>query len=297
MAIKIITAAILCFGIVSADDITVADLSARLDSLEKRLDGQTASGEELASTEDISALRSSLKTLTGRLEELEHLLREKTGISAVHETKTIAIGPTVAPPIDDSEQSDSGEEADLTSLPDEEAVLKLMEKKNTPELPEKNADKNPSDAKKALEKIRSEKTKEAEKKSPTLQSGSPLAQYNTAMALYDKKEYEKSQKAFADFIKNNPSDKLTHQAYYWQGDCFMKIKQIAKAKGCFAQSYQKDKTGPKAPESLFGLGAALSQENKQQQACTAWKKLQTDYPKLSPDLKKKVQDAKTKNKC
>lgn len=293
MTIKIITAAILFFGVVLADDITIGDLSARLDSLEKRLDGQTSSGEEIASTEDIESLKNTLKALTGRLEEVEHLLRERTGISAVHETRTIAIGPTVAPPIDESEQTNDVEGPNTKTLSDEEAVLKLMEKKNTLEIQPKTPDKKSSD----LEKLRSEKTKEAEKKSPTLQSGSPLAQYNTAMALYDKKEYEKSQEAFADFIKNNPSDQLTHQAYYWQGDCFMKIKQAAKAKGCFAQSYQKDKKGPKAPDSLFGLGAALSQENKKQQACTAWKKLQTDYPKLSPDLKKKVQDAMTKNKC
>ena len=77
----------------------------------------------------------------------------------------------------------------------------------------------------------------------------------------------------------------------------MKVKQSAKAKTCFIESYQKDKAGPKAPESLYGLSAALSQQNKKQQACTVLKKLQTDCPKLSPDLKKKVQDAKTKNKC
>ena len=290
MKLTLIIAVVFSLGLALSDDITVGDLSARLDSLEKKVEGQSSSGEELPSVEEFETLKKNLKILTGRLEELEHVVYGKLGISAAHETQTIAVSPSIIPPGKKEQNQQENEEEQTTFLPDEEATLKLMKKK----------EEKPSKAlspKKNIEKTRADKTKEAEKNSPSLQSGSPLAQYNTAMALYDKREYDKSQKAFAEFIKNNPKDALVHQAYYWQGNCLINTNQIPKAKLSFVQSYQKNKTGPKAAEALFELGNTLLKDKKRDQACTAWKKLQVDYPKMSPELQKKLQEAKTKNKC
>lgn len=214
--------------------------------------------------ERVDTLTQDLKKLYGRYEELEFRLNQLE-----------KRGATIAPA--------SGNASGLSE--DDAAILKMM---TTHEANSKQE---------AVKKLRDEKTKEAVKTAPSLASGPAVASYDAAFALYKKADYSKAEKAFAFFIKQNPKDKMVHQALYWQGDCQLKTNQLNTAKVSFVQCYQKDQKGAKTPDALFGLGQVLLKENKQQQACTAWKKLEADFPKMPADLKKKLQDAKKAAKC
>lgn len=267
-------------GFGAASDVTIGDLSARLDDLEKKVDGQSPSGESYATVADIEALRQEFKGMID-------------GIRQERASGGMALAQNIAPPsliasgsieqnVKTTDASDNG--ADIAGLSDEEAVLKLMENKAT-------------NKKEAVEKLRDNRTHEAEKNAPTLETGSPVAQYNEALALYKKGEYNKAERAFTSFIKLNPKDKMVHQAYFWQGDCRVHQNKNDAAKRAFVQSYQENKKGARAPDALYNLGLLLAQDKKTPQACTAWRKLQADFPKLPADLKKKLDVSKKKHKC
>lgn len=273
----------LTVGVCAASDVTIGDLSARLDDLEKKVDGQSPSGESYATAADIEALRQEFKGM------IDTLRQERAGGGMAPTQNTASpsligagsIGHDTGA-IDTPDSSD--DDTDVNGLSDEEAVLKLMANKST-------------DKKEAVEKLRDKRTHEAEKNAPSLETGSPVAQYNEALSLYKKGEYDKAERAFTSFIKLNPKDKMLHQAYFWQGDSRVHQKKNDAAKTAFVQCYQENKKGPRAPDALYNLGLLLAQDKKTTQACTAWRKLQTDFPKLSPDLKKKLDASKKKHKC
>lgn len=138
---------------------------------------------------------------------------------------------------------------------------------------------------KDLEKIREKATQKAQEVTPTLPAGDGEAAYNVAFALHDKGEYAKAEKAFSEFIKNNPKDNLVSQALYWKGDCCVQLRNFKDAKVIFVNAFKKNPKGPKAPHSLLKLGEVFAMEGKKENAGVIWDRLENTFPNMKSDMK------------
>lgn len=131
-----------------------------------------------------------------------------------------------------------------------------------------------------------------------LPAGTPQAQYDYALSLMLKQQdFAKAETALQAFIEKNPKDGLTGNAHYWLGETFYVRKNYQDAAFAFAEGFQKFPKGNKAPDSLLKLGMSLERLEKRREACTAYSRLLSTFPKANARLKARVQRERSKAKC
>jgi tol-pal system protein YbgF len=131
-----------------------------------------------------------------------------------------------------------------------------------------------------------------------LPAGMPKAQYDYALSLMLKQQdFAKAETALKSFIETNPNDRLTGNAHYWLGETFYVRKSYQDAAFAFAEGFQKYPTGNKAPDSLLKLGMSLDRLEKRREACTAYSRLLSTFPKAGARLKARVQREQSRAKC
>lgn len=125
----------------------------------------------------------------------------------------------------------------------------------------------------------------------------PQEQYDAAFALLRQADYDNAGKAFKTFIDKNPKDKLVGNAKYWYGETLYVRGQLDEAAVAFADAWQQDPQGAKAPDSLLKLAMSLGATGKTQDACTAIGELKTKYPNASPTVRSRASEEASKLKC
>jgi tol-pal system protein YbgF len=125
----------------------------------------------------------------------------------------------------------------------------------------------------------------------------PQEQYDAAFALLRQADYDAAGKAFKDFIDKNPKDKLASNAKYWYGETLYVRGELDQAAVAFADAWQQDPQGVKAPDSLLKLAMSLAATGKAQDACTALGELKTKYPNASPTIHSRAAEEASKIKC
>jgi tol-pal system protein YbgF len=131
-----------------------------------------------------------------------------------------------------------------------------------------------------------------------LPAGTPQKQYDYALSLMLKQQdFAKAETALKAFIEQNPKDKLTGNAYYWLGETYYVRKSYQDAAFSFAEGFQTFPKNNKAPDSLLKLGMSLERLKKRKEACTAYSRLLSTFPKSAPRLKARVQREQRRAKC
>lgn len=126
---------------------------------------------------------------------------------------------------------------------------------------------------------------------------SPQEAYDRAFNLLRQARYEDAEKAFKDFIDNNPKDKLLDNAKYWRAETLYARQHFAEAATGFADAFQQNPQGNKAPDSLLKLAMSLTALNRAADACTALGELKTKYPNASSTVKTRATEQRAKLKC
>lgn len=126
---------------------------------------------------------------------------------------------------------------------------------------------------------------------------SPQEEYDHAFALLRQANYDDAEKAFKDFIENNPKDKLLDNAKYWYAETLYVRGRFADAASGFADAYQQNVQGNKAPDSLLKMAMSLSALNKTADACVALAQLKAKYPNASSTVKTRAAEQINKLKC
>jgi TolA-binding protein len=261
-------------------DESYGDLSARVGDLEKRMGGQSASGEDFATQEDLEALKNQIKELRGRIEVLEY---QASKTATVTGTPSTVSAPSTS--MDNSEVVADDEAAE----DDVEAILQDLA----------TAPASGKDA------ARDKATEKAEKEAPTgiLEKSDDSAQYNQAMALYKKKEYPEAEEAFRYYVKQYPKGKQITQAKLHIAECELAIATETKQKGIaktaaadFAAAYKAHPKGSAGAQALLGMAQSIKLRGETKKACVVLKKLKADFPK-EKSIMPKVKDLSKQYKC
>ena len=125
----------------------------------------------------------------------------------------------------------------------------------------------------------------------------PEEQYERAFNFLREADYANAEDAFKTFIDKNPKDKLLDNAKYWYGETLYVRARFDEAAVAFADAYQQNPKGVKAPDSLLKLGMALGALNKIPDACVTFNELKIKYPNATSAIKSRAEEERAKLKC
>ena len=125
----------------------------------------------------------------------------------------------------------------------------------------------------------------------------PREQYARAFSLLEKRNYQEAGDGFSEFLKANPNDPLAENARYWLGETYYARGEYARSAEIFLESYEKNKTGPKAPDTLLKLGLSLSGLDKKKEACASFRELNRAFPNAPDSVKEKAGQERKRLGC
>ena len=110
------------------------------------------------------------------------------------------------------------------------------------------------------------------------QTNGPRAQFDAAMNMLSKAQYDEARAAFRSFADNNPRDPLAPQSVYWIGRVAYVQKDYPGAARAFAEVIKRYPSSANAPESMLKLGQSLLAAGQKKEGCTALAALKRKYP-------------------
>ena len=90
------------------------------------------------------------------------------------------------------------------------------------------------------------------------------------------------------FVQRYPNDPLAGNAQYWLGETYYVRKDYENAATAFAEGYQKYPESGKAADNLLKLGMSLGNLGKKSEACSAFARLDRDFPTAPANVKDRV---------
>lgn len=277
---------------VAGDCATVADLSDRMDKLEKSMKNlnKKLGNNYVGSTKRPADDKTDAAVV--QAQDLEENVRQLTG-----DVERMTFERE-----EEAEKQKRIQEDNNQRFIDLENRIKEIER----QLRQANEEKERAEkALKAAEKLRKDKEAAAQKAEKdkkdkikaTYGKKEAKTLYNEAFAAIKKQNYKSAESQFEAFLELHPKNSLAGNAQYWLGESYFARGQFDKAAVAFAEGFQKYRDSQKAPDNLFKLGLTMARLNKKQEACIAFKNFLTEYPKVSDSMTKRLQKEMNKLSC
>jgi len=126
---------------------------------------------------------------------------------------------------------------------------------------------------------------------------SPKKQYEFATSFLKVGDYSMAERAFREFVNNNPEHDLAGNAQYWYAETF-RIRQLyTDAASAYLEGYQKYPKGEKAPINLLKLGVSMVQIGEKDQGCKMINGVAKQYPKANQSVIQKAKYESQKFEC
>ena len=126
---------------------------------------------------------------------------------------------------------------------------------------------------------------------------SPEKQYEFATSFLKIGDYSTAERAFREFVLNNPEHKLAGNAQYWYAETF-RIRQLyTDAASAYLEGYQKYPKGEKAPVNLLKLGVSMVQIGEKDQGCKMINGVEKQYPNANQSVIQKAKYESQKFEC
>ncbi len=122
-------------------------------------------------------------------------------------------------------------------------------------------------------------------------------QFDAAMTLLAKAQYDQSRAAFQSFADQHPKDDLAPQAVYWVGDIAYVQKDYQNAARSFVVLLKNYGSSGRAPESMLKLGQSLVALNQKAEGCTTLGALPSKYPQASKTVLTQAKAARIAAHC
>lgn len=130
-----------------------------------------------------------------------------------------------------------------------------------------------------------------------INANDPQIMYDNAMKAYNSGLYDEAELAYEDILKQFPSHALASNAQYWLGEIYLKRQEYAKAKNAFKDGYEKYKNGNKGADSLYRLATTFEALNDTERACLILMSFEDEYPSGHAEIRAKVISERLKLKC
>jgi tol-pal system protein YbgF len=122
-------------------------------------------------------------------------------------------------------------------------------------------------------------------------------QFDGAMKLLSQAQYDEASAQFRTFADAHPQDALAPQAVYWIGDIAYVQKDYANAARAFAEEIKKYPTSERAPLSMLKLGQSLIAMNRKREGCTFLDALHAKYPAAEKTVEEQAHAARRAAGC
>ena len=130
-----------------------------------------------------------------------------------------------------------------------------------------------------------------------LPEGTPKEQYEFATSFLKVGDYNMAERAFREFVDNNPENELSGNAQYWYAETF-RIRQLyTDAASAYLEGYQKYPESEKAPINLLKLGVSLVQIGEKDQGCLMIAGVKKQYPNATQSVLQKAKYEEKKFEC
>ncbi len=130
-----------------------------------------------------------------------------------------------------------------------------------------------------------------------LPTGTPKEQYEFATSFLKVGDYNMAERAFREFVDNNPDSELSGNAQYWYAETF-RIRQLyTDAASAYLEGYQRYPKSEKAPINLLKLGVSLVQIGEKDQGCLMIAGVKEQYPNATQSVLQKAKYEENKFEC
>ena len=130
-----------------------------------------------------------------------------------------------------------------------------------------------------------------------LPEGTPKEQYEFATSFLKVGDYNMAERAFREFVDNNPDNEFSGNAQYWYAETF-RIRQLyTDAASAYLEGYQKYPKSEKAPINLLKLGVSLVQIGEKDQGCLMIGGVKKQYPNATQSVLQKAKYEEKKFEC
>lgn len=130
-----------------------------------------------------------------------------------------------------------------------------------------------------------------------LPNGTPETQYDFAIDLMKRGQYDQARQAFQEFLQIHPKHELAGNAQYWLGETYYAQNNYKQAGDAFLTGYTTYASSSKAPDSLLKLGMSLAALDNKDAACTVWGELGSKFPQASPSVVARARLERQKAGC
>jgi tol-pal system protein YbgF len=131
---------------------------------------------------------------------------------------------------------------------------------------------------------RNEQSQQTEPPPNQLASIDRRPQFEAALTMLAKAQYDAARVAFRSFADMYPNDELAPQAVYWVGDIAFVQKDYPTAARAFAEELKKYPESQRAADSMLKLGQSLLAMNQKKEGCRALATLPNQYPAASKSI-------------
>ena len=125
----------------------------------------------------------------------------------------------------------------------------------------------------------------------------PSEIYSFAYDMLVRENFIEAEKSFKAFIGEHPDDPLASNAYYWLGETYYVQKKFQLAAISFARGFQNFPKGNKAIDQLFKLALSFINLGKNEDACAAFSKLESEFPNAPKRISNRAKEYIKRAKC
>lgn len=128
-------------------------------------------------------------------------------------------------------------------------------------------------------------------------SGDSRADYESAYALVQGRQYEQAEMSLRQFIQSHPRDKLVPKATYWLGETYLQRNRSREAAEQFLKVSTDYASSSVAPEAMLKLGASLNALGAKAQACATLAEVERKFPSVGPNVRQNVEREQKRARC
>jgi tol-pal system protein YbgF len=200
---------------------------------------------------EIDQLKDSIRSLSGRVEENENLVKHS---------------------VEKDLTSQDTARADLASMSSRLSKLEAMVDQQRKYLSMDEGQTTPSQPEAGVAPAQGSQPEAAQ------ESGDKFA-YDSSMALYNEGKYNESMDGFKKFLEQYPKSELADNAQFWVGESLMNLKEYEQAILAFEDVIKKYPKGNKVANAMLRQAIAFQEINDKTSSTVLLKKVIKQFPK------------------